>query len=259
MTMRKTPIPGLDWKKIFSATVPTDPRDHRLEGQQAMLTAREEGALLVREVEKHFPHVIQGREAILQMRDGGSRHWKQSEWIGFYPEFWFEETLARRLDCGRGPTFGNVTFDLQRTCVWDQKSHGSNSPWAPLNDAEAIQKCIKEHNGVGFLVISGESVYDEDGSFQEWHQNLKGGLSDYSRRNRARGAPRRRRKKEFIPNRFLAFRFESTDELQRAISDGWVKYFQKGMRNSDGSPRRAKIQVNLDQIPDQSIINDLRR
>jgi len=89
--------------------------------------------------------------------------------------------------------------------------------------------------------------------------DLNGGESDYSRRNRARRAQRRRRKKEFIPNRFLAFRFESTDELQRARSDGWVKGFQKGMRNSDGSQRRAKVQVNLDQIPDQSIIIDLRR
>ena len=33
------------------------------------LTAREEGALLLREVERHFPDVIQGREAILKMRD----------------------------------------------------------------------------------------------------------------------------------------------------------------------------------------------
>ena len=223
------------------------------------LTAREEGALLIGEIEKHFPNVIQGREAILKMRDGGSRHWRQTEWIGFYPEFWFQETLARRLDCGEGPTFGNVTFDLARDFVWDQKSHVSNNSWAPLNDAEAIQNCITEHNGVGFLVISGEAVYDEDESFREWHVDLCGGESDYSRRNRDRGAPRRRRKKEFIPNRFLAFRFESTDELQRARSDGWVKGFQEGMRNSDGSPRRAKVMVNLDRIPDQSIINDLRR
>ncbi|SVD58460.1 uncharacterized protein METZ01_LOCUS411314, partial [marine metagenome] len=223
------------------------------------LTAQEEGTLLLREIEGHFPAVIQAREAILEMRDGGSRHWRQMEWIGFYPEFWFQETLARRLDCGGGPTFGNVTFDLARDFVWDQKSHVSNNSWAPLNDAEAIQNCITEHNGVGFLVISGEAVYDEDGSFREWHVDLCGGESDYSRRNRDRGAPRRRRKKEFIPNRFLAFRFESTDELQRARSDGWVKGFQEGMRNSDGSPRRAKVMVNLDQIPDQSIINDLRR
>ena len=224
------------------------------------LTAQEEGTLLLREIEGHFPAVIQAREAILEMRDGGSRHWRQMEWIGFYPEFWFQETLARRLDCGVGPTFGNVTFDLMRNFVWDQKSHASNnSPWAPLNDAEAIQNCIEEHNGVGFLVISGEAVYDEDGSFREWHVDLSDGESDYSRKARARGAPRRRRKKEFIPNRFLAFRFESTDELQRARSDGWVKGFQEGMRNSDGSPRRAKVMVNLDRIPDQSIINDLRR
>jgi len=225
--------------------------------------AQEEGKLLNRAIEEHFPNVVNGRDAILEMKDGGSNNWRQMEWIGFYPEYWFEKTLARSLRCTAGPTFGKVQFDLKRDFVWDQKSHVEKgigkSSWAPLNDSEAIEDCIIKHAGIGFLVISGAAVYDEDESFRNWHVALSGGESDYSKKNRSSGAPRRRRKEKFIPRRFVVFRFESLAELQLARSDGWVKGFQKGMRNSGGTSRRAKVQVDLANIPEEFIVSDLRR
>ena len=43
--------------------------------------------------------------------------------------------------------------------------------------------------------------------------------------------------------------FGSLDELAQATEEGWFGDFQKGMRNADGSPRRAKYKVRMDRIP----------
>jgi hypothetical protein len=223
----------------------------------------EEGRLLLRSFAKHLPAVIDAKDAILSMEKGGSKHWRQMEWIGFYPEFWFEENLATKLGTKRGPHFGNMSFDLQRQHVWDLKAHSTGttgtSNWAPLNDIEAIRGCINAHGGVGFLVLSGPCTYDEDGSFKKWHENLKGGPSDYSKRIASRGATSRRRKTSFTPNHLIAFRFSSLDEINRAKREHWLKGFQEGMRNSNDNARRAKVMVDLANIGKWALIDEVRR
>lgn len=202
-----------------------------------------------------LPEVIDGRAAISEMREGGSRHWKQMEWIGFYPEFWFEQNLAGPLGMSTGPTFGNITFDLAGDGVWDLKSHSSSaSPWSPLNDVEAVEECIQTHGGVGFILVSGPCTYDEDGSFKAWHDALKGKKSPYQEKNEALGVKSRRRKTSFAPHEFLAFGFNSMDSLALAHRNGWIKGFQEGMKNSNGTKRRAKIMVDTMSIPDSAII-----
>ena len=34
-----------------------------------------------------IPKFVDGKEAILEMKNGGSRNWTQMEWIGFWFEF----------------------------------------------------------------------------------------------------------------------------------------------------------------------------
>jgi hypothetical protein len=220
----------------------------------------EEGQLLLRSIAKHLPAVIDAKDAIKSMEKGGSKHWKQMEWIGFYPEFWFDENLAAKLETTHGPRIGNMSFDLQRQHVWDLKAHSvGSSNWAPLNDIEAVSDCIDAFGGVGFLVLSGPCTYDEDGSFKKWHETLKGGPSDYSKRIATRGASSRRRKTSFTPNHLIAFRFSSLDEINRAKKEGWLKGFQEGMQNADGKARRAKIMVDLDNIGKWALIDEVRR
>jgi hypothetical protein len=46
--------------------------------------------------------------------------------------------------------------------------------------------------------------------------------------------------------------WKNLSPVSRGISEGWLKdSFQKGMRNADGSPRRAKYSVRLDLIPQE--------
>ena len=224
------------------------------------LNPREEGRLLLRSFAKGLPQVIDAQEAILSMKVGGSRNWRQMEWIGFYPEYWFETNLAVELSAQTGPKFGNTTFDIQRNHVWDLKAHATGkSSWAPLNDIQAVKECISHHGGVGFLVLSGPCTYDEDGSFKVWHENLNGGRSEYSITIEKRGAKSRRRKTSFQPDHLIAFRFESFEELSQARREGWLKGFQEGMRNSNDSARRAKIMVDVDEIAPWAVIEDIRR
>lgn len=216
--------------------------------------------MILRAIAERFPKEVDAKHAITLMKDGASPNWRQMEWIGFYPEFWFASNLAIELDVETGPRFGNVTFDLARQHVWDLKAHstGSNS-WAPLNDVEAVTDCIRTHGGVGFFVLSGPCTYDEDGTFKTWHDQLKGGASEYSNRVAARGGRSRRRKIAFQPDHLIAFRFSSIADLTRARNEGWIKGFQAGMQNSNGRARRAKIMVDLDKIADWAIIEEIRR
>jgi hypothetical protein len=222
--------------------------------------ANGEGKLLLEAIAAELPSTIDARTAINSMRLGGSRNWKQMEWIGFYPEFWFENRLSISLDASHGPRFGNMTFDIKRRYVWDLKAHSTGgSGWAPLNDIEAIRACIDRFDGVGFLVISGPCTYDEDGSFKAWHDELKGGQSDYSRRIADRGARSRRRKTSFSPDHLIAFRFSTQDQLDQAMTEGWVKGFQEGMRNSNDTERRKKVMVDLMRIGKWSIVTEIHR
>jgi hypothetical protein len=219
-----------------------------------------EGKSLIQALARDLPAVIDARDAIQEMMAAGSTKWQQTEWIGFYPEFWFERNLAVELDAGPGPSFGNMTFDLQLKYVWDLKAHATGrSSWAPLNDLEAVTGCIRQHSGVGFVVLSGPCEYDHDGAFKAWHDQLKGEPSAYRRRIAQRNARSRRRKTTFSPQHLIAFRFSTVDDLQRARDEGWMKGFQEGMRNSNDVARRAKIQVNLDRIPPWAIVAEARR
>jgi hypothetical protein len=219
-----------------------------------------EGHLIVDEFNKGFPPHVEGRQAILEMKEGGSRNWRQMEWIGFYPEFWFEQNVSQKIGAGVGPRYGNVVFDIRRQHVWDLKAHSSDaSPWAPLNDIEAVRGCIADHDGIGFIVISGACQYDEEGTFRAWHDALKGAKSNYTKQRERRGARPRRRKASFEPNRLVAFRLGSHDDLGRALREGWMGVFQEGMRNSNGAARRPKVKVNLGVIPAWALVADVQR
>lgn len=220
----------------------------------------QEGSLILQAIAEGLPAVIDAREAIVAMKDGGSPNWRQMEWIGFYPEFWFHSEVGPDLGATWGPRFGNMTFDIQRHHVWDLKSHSTDAgSWAPLNDVEAVTTCIESRQGVGFLILSGPCEYDDDGEFKVWHQALSGKRSQYSIRIAERGAKSRRRKVSFQPDHLLAFRFSSLEDLERAREEKWLKGFQEGMRNSNDRARRAKIMVDVDRVSEWAIVEEIHR
>ena len=118
-----------------------------------------------------------------------------------------------------------------------------------LNDKEAIDLCVQKHNGIGFIVVHGDAVFDQAGEFKAWHDALKGGHSNYERKRIERGAPSRKRKSAFEIDHIEALFFNNSEELNRGVSDRWITFFQEGMRNADGSPRRPKYAIKITKAP----------
>ncbi len=208
-------------------------------------------------LDKKFEKLWDGKRSIKRLQDA-DYNWRQMEWIGWYLEFRGREILIDSLGGDVGPTFGKTTLDYKRNFVWDFKSHAINSsahPWAIMNDCEAIEKCIKENNGIGFIIATGHAEYnDENRSFQIWHKELKGELSSYEKERIKRKAHSRLRKTSFELMEFKLIYLDSIDDLKKGINDGWIKYFQKNMRNSNGRPRRSKYMFNMEKLPECFIL-----
>lgn len=192
---------------------------------------------------KEIPKRWDGRSAILQMQRADSPHWKQMEWIGFYFQFLCEERLSKVMKIP-GPTYGNVKFDGFKKVPWDFKVHAMNtsSHQIIVNDSEATAKAIRDYGAVGLILVIGEVTYnDENRTFQKWHEKLKGGKSEYTKAREKRGSWSRLRKVSFDLKQISFIRI--TDETLIKCGS-----FQKDFRNADGSPRRAKVLIDLEKI-----------
>lgn len=187
-----------------------------------------------------MPAEWEGHQAILEMKNAGYPHWKQMEWIGFHFQFLCDTKLSSIMKIP-GPKFGRVEFDGFCEIPWDFKVHptknakGQGSKSVIVNDRLATVQAIKKFGGAGLILAIGEAIYnDQNRSFQIWHQEQKGGLSNYEKERILRKAPSRLRK--------TAFRLSEIDLI--LLDDTMVKRlgsFQEGFRNSDGSPRNAKV------------------
>lgn len=197
---------------------------------------------------KKIPKVWSGKDAILEMRDDGFAHWRQMEWIGFYFQYICEKRL-RDIFKFQTPRYNNVSFDGLYQIPFDFKAHAINtsSHQIIVNDSEAIANAIKEYGKVGLLLALGKVEYnDEKRTFQKWHEKIKGGLSDYTKERIARGAWSRFRKVEFDLQQ-ISF-IEITDKTLIKCGS-----FQEDFRNSDGSPRRKKVLLDLEKIDDELV------
>lgn len=194
-----------------------------------------------------MPAEWKGRQAILEMKKAGYPHWKQMEWIGFYFQFLCDTKLSSIMEIP-GPKYGRVEFDGFSEIPWDFKAHpkknakGQESKSVIVNDRLATAQAIKKFGGAGLILAIGEAIYnDQDRSFQIWHQEQKSGLSNYEKERILRKAPSRLRK--------TFFRLSEIDLI--LLDDKMVKRlgsFQEGFRNSDGSPRNAKVLLDLDSV-----------
>lgn len=207
------------------------------------MTPKSELEQILAELLPNIPGSIDGKKAILQMKREGSPNWKQMEWIGF----WFEHLVSKHLIPGGNnqelSKHGKTTFDLRRKYVWDLKSHPNQTKSLILNDKSAIEECLREEPGLGFIILSGDVEYDEAGEFKKWHDTLKGGTSAYEKSRVLRNAPSRRRKVRFSPTSIDAYWFTKVSEIEKCLAEGILAEFQTGMRNSNGKSRKPKIMI----------------
>ncbi len=211
---------------------------------------------LLAAIGKGFPTEWDGQEAITYLKDRDYQ-WRQMEWIGWYFERRAKDSLqAAGLPLGKPFQHGSVNFDVAiHGHTFDLKAHVSKrgADWIVLNDREAIEACIQSNGSWGAIIACGSAEYDSDGAFKHWHDSLKGETSQYEQDRIRRGARSRRRKTAFLLEQLVGLSINTPELLAGAFRDGWMKDFQTGMRNADGSSRRAKILCNLARVPSKHL------
>lgn len=214
------------------------------------MTKKENIALIAGILEKDLPRIWNGKKAILEMKDENYNHWKQMEWIGFYFEFLCQKYLKEIMKFYK-IKYGKTSFDGFLDVPFDFKAHAINteSHQVIINDTEATIKAIERYGCVVAIMALGEVEYnDEERTFQKWHEKLKGGKSRYELERIKRGAMSRLRKVEFNLKEIIFIKINK-GTLERSGS------FQKNFRNADGSPRRSKVLLNLENLNDKEIIS----
>lgn len=201
---------------------------------------------------KKFPAAWEGKNAVTEMKNGGSTQWKQMEWIGFYFEHLCRSCLNGILKIP-GPKFGNTRFDAEEAIPWDFKSHvlsGKKKEEVVLNDKASTAAAIKKYGAVGAVVAVGVATFDSDLSMQKWHETLKGKRSAYTRARIKRGAKSRRRKATFEVKQILLIKID-----KKLFDAGGT--FKQG-RNSNGKPRPPKLALDLSVIPKSNILKIIK-
>ena len=192
---------------------------------------------------KELPVDWEGRTSILELKEV-DYNWRQMEWWAFYFEYKATELLKGACQVP-GDRFNNVEFDLKTTINWDLKAKAikSDDTKVILNDIEAMKQSIADHGSHGEIIALCDVEYnDDDRSFQKWHSDLKGGLSKYEEKRRARTSNSRYRKTHAQLAEILFVILEDKDL-------GSLMEMRQG-RNSNDTTRRPKFMLDLDSIGD---------
>jgi hypothetical protein len=196
-----------------------------------------------------IPYKWDAREVYLHWKNTNSPYLRQTEWIGWRFQELCEQYLTpcEKFDFSR-QRYGYADFDAFAEIPWDFKAHVRQNPRGlqtykvPGTDRRATFQAIKDYKAFGFILGIGDAVFnDESRSFQRWHDKLKGGLSDYEKEKISRGAPSRLRKTAFTLQEIWII--EIDEKLCKNLGT-----FMEGFRNKDGSPRKAKIMLDLNII-----------
>jgi len=207
---------------------------------------------LLNEVRKallEIPTKWDGHKVYLDWQNASSSYLRQTEWIGFRFQELCEQLLRpTQMFQFPGPKYKFANFDALAEIPWDFKAHirqnprGQETRKVPGTDKWATNQAINNYGASGFLLGVGTAVFnDAVRSFQLWHDKLKGGLSKYEKERLSRGAPSRLRKTKFILEEIWIIEIDEKLVMK-------MPSFQEGFRNADGSPRKAKVMLDLNMI-----------
>jgi len=204
-----------------------------------------------------------GRRCIDWMQKQGVRGLNDNEWQGWYFEARGRDILNAAFPPSPKPVrvrYGNTPFDYSLNYVWDLKAHTEEQdfpvvgrrvqarPQMILNDERAIRECVADQ-GLGFLVLAGVALMDEDLTFVAWHRSFKvaqGGRSAASNSGRSR-----MRKVAFTPLHVEAFWIANTPALDAAVAAGQLMVMGRGLRQApkveggSGAMRRTKFAMHV--------------
>ena len=189
-----------------------------------------------------LPIAWEGKASILELKEA-DYNWRQMEWWAFYFEYKVKH-LLKGVCSVPGDKFDRVEFDLKTQINWDIKARAikSDDSGVILNDTSAMEQSIEAHGFHGEIIGLCDVEYNDiDRSFQHWHSELKGGLSEYEKRRRKEpGSFSRYRKTsaELMEIVYVVFDANALDKLD----------VMKQGRNSNGQPRPPKYSLRLKRI-----------
>jgi len=212
---------------------------------------RDEGKEILEVIEKYFPKRFDGRESILWLHKYSSQK-KQTEWAAFFFEDYCFSLVTHFLGGWKGPRITpSKRFDYQRNFVWDLKLesthsiNGRKTTWIALNDITATKRVINQESGIGYIIARVNFTYDQNRDLKRWRDRLEGRTT--------RGQNSRMLKKHGRITDLSAVFIKNKSQLNRGISEGWIGIFNQG-RNIDGTPRKPKYKIRLDDVPEEFII-----
>lgn len=203
---------------------------------QAFATPHDEADALLAVLASEIDVAWDGRRCVETMREAEFRHWRQTEWIGWYFEYIGIPALVNAF--GGGPRkVNNTTFDYALRWTWDLKAHstgGGNT--AILNDLDAIETGLGQPAGVGFIVLTGVPDFSASEQFDLWHREQRGASPAHDKS--------RALKSGFIPCRLDAYHLPSPAALETGRYRGEFSTMAQG-RQPDGAARKPKLKVNF--------------
>ena len=204
------------------------------------MTLEEELKRISEVVMEKTPRLMDGVEAIHEMKEAEFSQWRATEWQGFYFEFKVRPELITRL--GGGPKkIGSTSFDYALNRTWDMKVHSTSTRHGKkselncaLNDAESMRIAVAQ-GGVGLMILSGEPTYDWD--FTRWHKKFRSGSNE---------EPKKALKKSFKSERMDFFFIPTLSRLEEALESGEFALFKQG-KQPTGEARKVKYSLNFNK------------
>jgi hypothetical protein len=204
------------------------------------MTLEEELKRISEVVMEKTPRLMDGVEAIHEMKEAEFSQWRATEWQGFYFEFKVRPELITRL--GGGPKkIGSTSFDYALNRTWDMKVHSTSTRHGKrselncaLNDAESMRIAVAQ-GGVGLMILSGEPIYDWD--FTRWHKKFRSGSDE---------EPKKALKKSFKSERMDFFFIPTLSRLEEALESGEFALFKQG-KQPTGEARKVKYSLNFNK------------
>ena len=210
------------------------------------MTLEEELKRISEVVMEKTPRLMDGVEAIHEMKEAEFSQWRATEWQGFYFEFKVRPELITRL--GGGPKkIGSTSFDYALNRTWDMKVHSTSTRHGKrselncaLNDAESMRIAVAQ-GGVGLMILSGEPTYDWD--FTRWHKKFRSGSDE---------EPKKALKKSFKSERMDFFFIPTLSRLEEALESGEFALFKQG-KQPTGEARKVKYSLNFNKSLDSDL------
>ncbi|MDD3035287.1 MAG: hypothetical protein PHT25_11955 [Bacteroidales bacterium] len=200
-------------------------------------------------VERPCPY-IDGKEAILEMKENNFPGWGEVEWGGYYIKYLVQKISKERITGGIEPYDLGKRHLVKGNYVWDTRLFASERGYdVILGDLEEYGAIVRENGGIGILVVDAVANRDLEESFKTWHERIKGGSSDYSIEREIEGRPSRIRKTAYMIVKVFAY-YITPDDLKEGVTAGWLDTkFQRNMRNAGGSPRKPKYRLKAGSVP----------